>query len=179
MVFLFVLVACLVAAVIILGVAVRRQHQESRRLLNRIGELAGEVAVLTRRVQGINERTVNLEAGETPALEKVVQELEAVATTGPHQLVSDVDGLLVAPASVLPDQDDPFGHRSEDNTVYADPVDRIDIIVQVDEDSVPAGVPQNGMSTPAVFFGLVQEATDSLRARSPLARGGSNSSKKG
>ncbi len=179
MVFLFVLVACLVAAVIVLGAAVVQQRNESKRLRKRIGELAGEVTVLIRRIQGVDERVVNLETGETPAQEEAVQELEAVATTGPHQLVSDVDGLLVAPASVLPDQDDPFGHRSEDNTVYADPVDRIDIIVQVDEDSVPAGVPQNGMSTPAVFFGLVQEATDSLRARSPLARGGSNSSKKG
>ncbi len=179
MVFLFVLVACLVAAVIVLGAAVVQQRNESKRLRKRIGELAGEVTVLIRRIQGVDERVVNLETGETPAQEEAVQEFEAVATTGPHQLMSDVDGLLVAPASVLLDSDDPFGRRSEDNTVYADPVGRIDISVQTDEDSVPAEGPQNGTSAPAVFLSLVQEATGSLRAQSPLALGGSSSSKKG
>lgn len=179
MVFLFVLVACLAAAVIILGVAVRRQHQESKRLLKRIGELAGEVAVLTRRIQGVDERVVNLEAGETPALKEVVQELEAVATTGSHELVPDgEEGLLIAPMSSFRDPDDPFGRRSEDDTVYGgDPIDQIDI--EEDEDSGPAEAPQNGAATSKVFLGLVQEATDSLRAQSPLARGGSQVSKKG
>ncbi len=175
---MLVLVICLVGGVIILGVAVRRQHQESKRLLKRIGELAGEVAVLTKRVQGIDERVVNLEAGETPALEEAVQELEAVATTGTHRLVSDGDGLLIVSASSLPDPGDPFGRSSEDDTVYGDdPIDQIDI--EEDEDSGPAEAPQNGAATSNVFLVLVQEATDSLRAQSPLARGVSERGKKG
>jgi hypothetical protein len=156
---MLVLVVCLVVAVIILGVAVRRQHQESKRLLKRIGELAGEVAVLTRRIQGVDERVVNLEAGETPALDEAVQELEAVATTGPHRLVSDGDGLFVAPASLLPDRDDPFGRRSEDVTMYGNSIDKIEIEVEEPENSSPAEAPQNGAATSNVFLGLFTEAT--------------------